>query len=99
MEWNAQLGILLEVSLAMLLGGLIGLEREFAQRPAGFRTHMLIAGAAALLVGLGEALLRQFLPLAADVRSDPIRVVEAVVAAVGFIAAGSILRTRRGDDV
>jgi uncharacterized membrane protein YhiD involved in acid resistance len=38
---------------AMLLGGLIGLDREAARKPAGLRTHMLVSGAAALLVLLG----------------------------------------------
>jgi len=44
----------------MLLGGLIGLEREMADKPAGLCTQMLVAGAASLLVGLGDALLTRF---------------------------------------
>ena len=82
----------------MALGGLIGLEREFADKPAGLRTHMLIAGAAALLVGLGDTMMRRF-ALAGDlVRADPIRVIEAVVTAVGFLGAGMIIR-RGGDHI
>jgi uncharacterized membrane protein YhiD involved in acid resistance len=46
-EWE-----ILAEALAMRLGGLVGLEREAASKPAGFRTHMLVAGAAALLVGI-----------------------------------------------
>ena len=46
-----------EVAAAMALGGVIGFEREVADRPAGLRTHMLIAGACALIVGLGGAML------------------------------------------
>lgn len=42
-----ELAVIAEVALAMLLGGLIGLERELANKSAGFRTHMLVAGAAA----------------------------------------------------
>jgi putative Mg2+ transporter-C (MgtC) family protein len=53
MGWQEQLSILGSVALAMLLGGFIGLEREYAHKPAGLRTHMLVSGAAALLVGLG----------------------------------------------
>lgn len=45
-----QVQILAYVVLAMLLGAMIGLEREFADKPAGLRTHMLVAGAAALLL-------------------------------------------------
>jgi putative Mg2+ transporter-C (MgtC) family protein len=90
--------ILGEVAIAMALGGLIGLEREFADKPAGLRTHMLIAGAAALLVGLGDTMMRRF-ALAGDlVRADPIRVIEAVVTAVGFLGAGMIIR-RGGDRI
>ena len=43
--------------LAMFLGGLIGFEREAADKPAGLRTHMLVAGSAALLTGLGRVLI------------------------------------------
>ncbi|MGH8719558.1 MAG: MgtC/SapB family protein [Burkholderiales bacterium] len=46
MDWASQLPIIGEVALAMVLGGAIGVEREFADKPAGFRTHMLVAGAA-----------------------------------------------------
>jgi putative Mg2+ transporter-C (MgtC) family protein len=44
--------IILEVIVAMVLGGLIGIEREGASKAAGLRTHMLVAGAAALFGGL-----------------------------------------------
>jgi putative Mg2+ transporter-C (MgtC) family protein len=83
-----------EVALAMVLGGLIGIERELADKPAGFRTHMMIAGAAALLVGLGHSLLETFL-FSIDnqgIRSDPMRIVEAVVTGVSFLGAGTIFR-------
>jgi putative Mg2+ transporter-C (MgtC) family protein len=88
---TAQLQILAEVAIAMLLGAALGLERELAGKPAGLRTHMLVAGAAALLVGLTDVLVSRF---AGDESSrvDPLRVIEATVAAVGFLGAGTILR-------
>src|SRR5690606_31853748 len=49
-----QLDVVASMAIAMLLGGLIGYERELKRRPAGFRTHMLVAGASALLVGVGR---------------------------------------------
>ena len=52
-----QLALLGRVALAMLLGGVIGFEREIAGKPAGIRTHMLVAGMATVLVGLGQALI------------------------------------------
>lgn len=82
----------------MLLGGVIGLEREIANRPAGFRTHMLVSGAAALLVGLGDALVTRFGGGDALLRTDPIRIVEAIVTGVSFLGAGTIFR-RGGEHV
>ncbi|HTD52748.1 MAG TPA: MgtC/SapB family protein, partial [Thermoanaerobaculia bacterium] len=84
-----QLRMLLDVAIAMALGSLIGLDRELAHRPAGLRTHMLVAGAAAMLVEGARGLLYQFVlpgtsPL---VRFDPIPVITAVVTAVGFLGA------------
>ncbi len=75
-NWMMQFEIIGEVALAMLLGGVIGFEREIADKPAGFRTQMLVAGAAALLVGLGDAMLKRFAwrrQLADDTRSHPHR--------------------------
>lgn len=101
-EWfanaSAQLTVIVTTGYAMILGGAIGFEREMKNRPAGFRTHTLIAGAAALLVGLADLLAHQF---SAEhyrdlVRIDPIRLIEATVAAVGFLGAGTIFR--RGSD-
>lgn len=87
------------VGYAMLLGGAVGYERELTGRPAGFRTHMLVAGAAALLVGLGDLLAEQFSVqnYGELVRVDPIRLIEAVVTAVAFLGAGMIIR-RGGRD-
>jgi len=49
-----QFEILRNIALAMILGAIIGLDREFAEKPAGLRTHMLVSGSAALLIALGE---------------------------------------------
>jgi putative Mg2+ transporter-C (MgtC) family protein len=95
------LWILVRVAAAMLLGGVLGIERELGRHAAGLRTHMLIAGAAALIVGLGDVIAHHF----ADeqyrdlLRIDPGRLIEAVVAAVGFVGAGAILRSSRADHV
>ena len=101
MEWTPQLQILGEVILAMALGALVGLEREVADKPAGLRTHMLVAGAAALLVGLTNTIVEKMgsWPNKTFLQADPIRVIEAVVTAVGFLGAGTILRRSDGDRV
>jgi putative Mg2+ transporter-C (MgtC) family protein len=90
-----------DVALAMVLGAVIGLERELARKPAGLRTHMLVAGAAAMLVEGARGLLHQFVVRGASplVRFDPVPVITAVVTAVGFLGAGTILRQERTEHV
>lgn len=99
-SWMAQLEIIGVVALAMLLGGVIGMERERADKPAGFRTHMLVAGAAALFIGLGEPLLESFdAETHVNIRSDPIRIVEAIIAGISFLGAGTIFRRSQGKSI
>lgn len=100
MEYISQLGIIGEVALAMLLGGVIGIEREIADKPAGFRTQMIVAGAAALLVGLADAMLIRYLsPGNPQVTADPIRIVEAIITGISFLGAGTIFRSKEGEQV
>jgi putative Mg2+ transporter-C (MgtC) family protein len=89
-----QLQILGQVALAMLLGALIGFDREFSKKPAGLRTHMLVAGAAGLIVKLAELAIIQFEGISGleSLRFDPIRVFVAVVTGVSFLGAGTIIR-------
>ncbi|HRW09746.1 MAG TPA: MgtC/SapB family protein [Caldilineaceae bacterium] len=91
-----QLEILGSVIIAMILGGIIGFEREHADKPAGLRTHMLVAGAATLLVSLGSALVATVEINPSLIRSDPIRIVEAIITGISFLGAGTIMR-RRGE--
>ncbi|MFS8609689.1 MAG: MgtC/SapB family protein [Gammaproteobacteria bacterium] len=95
-NWIAQLEVALKVVIAGLLGGIVGLERELANRPAGLRTHALLASAAALLVGLGDVLVDRFAEetLPGVLRADPLRIVEAIVTGVAFLGAGTIFRHR-----
>lgn len=94
-EWSAQLAVLVEVLYAMLLAGSIGVERELKDRPAGFRTHMLVGGAAAFLVGTGEVIMNASRGSGdPSVVVDPFRLVEAVIAGVSFIGAGTIFAQR-----
>lgn len=96
-----QLRVLAYVGLAMLLGAVIGIEREIEDKPAGLRTHMLVAGAATLFVALGDVMVRRFsVGLGSElVRSDPVRIIEAVVTGVGFLGAGTIVLRRAKDQV
>src|SRR5690606_18671935 len=99
MEWIEQLRVLPGVLYAMALGGAIGLERELKDRPAGFRTHMLVAGTAALLLGLSTMVLEDAHYAGTGLRIDPLRLVEAVVAGISFIGAGTIFASRNGHGV
>jgi putative Mg2+ transporter-C (MgtC) family protein len=72
--------------LAALLGGLIGLEREFRHRAAGLRTNMFICFGAAMFTLLSQRL--------AGVPSDAARIAAQIIPGIGFIGAGSILHTR-----
>jgi putative Mg2+ transporter-C (MgtC) family protein len=100
MYWT-QIEILIHVSLAMLLGAAIGLERETKDKPAGLRTHMLVAGASTLITVLGSlvvAVLNRELG-SQIVDSDPLRILGAVVTGVSFLGAGTILRRDSTDQV
>lgn len=99
MEWFDQLRALPGVLYAMVLGGAIGYERELRNRPAGFRTHMLVAGTAALLLGLSRMVLEDGQYGGAGLQIDPLRLVEAVIAGVSFIGAGTIFASRGGESV
>lgn len=83
-----------QVLLAMFLGSLIGFNREFSGKPAGLRTHMLVAGAAALIVKLAVIASLQFYEAvgAEILRFDPIRIFVAVVTGISFLGAGTIIR-------
>ncbi len=94
-----ELQILGYVALAMLLAGIIGLERELANKPAGLRTHMLVAGAAAFLTGIGELLVTRFDVPEALIQVDPIRIIEAIITGISFLGAGTIIRNREENQV
>lgn len=81
-----KLELMLQVGLATLLGGAIGLERELGGKPAGLRTNILICIGSALYTHISIAL------VGSD--TDPTRVAGQIVTGVGFIGAGTILHAR-----
>ena len=97
---SGDLDILLKLLLAAVLSGVLGWEREAFGKQAGLRTHILVGMSAALFVGLGGALMSHFGRQVEDMRYDPIRVIEATVAAISFLGAGTIFVSRdRGETV
>jgi len=91
---NTELNILLHVVIASVLGGLIGLEREKVEKPAGVRTNMLVGGAVALLVSLGKIIVVYFLDsgLGEYISADPVRIIQAIIVGISFIGAGMVLQ-------
>ena len=82
--------VALRMTLAVVCGGIIGIEREYKRRPAGFRTHILICLGAAM-----TTLTSQYLYLVLGQYTDMARLGAQVVAGIGFIGAGTIIVTRR----
>lgn len=90
--------IVARLLLAAVFGAAIGFEREWRNRPAGLRTHILVCVAAAtfaiLTIEIVHAPMFTTDALKEAVKVDPIRVVEAVTAGVAFLAAGVVIFTR-----
>jgi putative Mg2+ transporter-C (MgtC) family protein len=74
--------------LAMMAGGLIGLERSYHGRAAGLRTYALVSLGSALLVTVTE----HILPSSGGGPGDPTRVIQGIVTGIGFLGAGVILK-------
>ena len=87
------LTILLHLGLAVLAGGLIGLERTYHGRPAGFRTHTLVCTASSLLMLL-TVYQWQLLENAPQetMRVDPTRMAQGIMTGIGFLGAGVIMK-------
>jgi putative Mg2+ transporter-C (MgtC) family protein len=81
------------LSLAAVLGGLIGVERELREREAGLRTHLLVSLGSALFTIVGAYGFHEFLDSGANVvRADPTRIAAQIVTGIGFLGAGAIIR-------
>jgi putative Mg2+ transporter-C (MgtC) family protein len=83
------LDIIIRLSLACLLGGLIGIERETVNRPAGFRTHILVCIGSTLIMLVNLYLFHSFRSYA---NIDPARLGAQVISGIGFLGAGTIIR-------
>ncbi|ADI01776.1 MAG TPA: methyltransferase [Syntrophothermus lipocalidus] len=81
--------IILKLALACFLGGVIGLERESLNRPAGLRTYTLVCMGSALAMIVSLDMYYQY---AHTVNADPGRIAAQVVSGIGFLGAGTIMR-------
>lgn len=80
--WDAALRLL----ISAVAGGMIGYQRERADRPAGFRTHVLVSAGSALFMLISVT------PLVPGLSYDPSRIAAGVVTGIGFLGAGTIIR-------
>ncbi len=81
--------IIFKLTLACILGGLIGLERESLNRPAGFRTYTLVCVGSALAMVVSLDMYYQYYR---NVNADPGRIAAQVVSGIGFLGAGTIMK-------
>ena len=82
--------VILRLVLAVLLSGLVGLEREAKGRAAGLRTHMLVCAGSCLMTLTGVYLMDAY----PTVGIDPTRMAAQVISGIGFLGAGTIIQFR-----
>ena len=82
--------ILLRLVCAMIVGLVIGTEREYTHRPAGMRTHILVSLGACIAAVTGELLFHHYTQLGGT--ADPARLSAQVITGVGFLGAGTIMK-------
>lgn len=89
-----ELMIMLKLSLAALAGGIIGMERERHGRPAGLRTHLLVCVSACLMMVISETFVLKYASYSDSsvIRLDPARTAAQIIAGIGFLGAGVILK-------
>ena len=91
MEWN----FVWRLCVAGLCGTIIGLDREYRVKDAGFRTHFLVALGSALMMVVSQYGFGELLAAHGDLRFDPGRIAAQVVSGIGFIGAGTIILHRQ----
>jgi putative Mg2+ transporter-C (MgtC) family protein len=85
--------VLLRLTVAAVLGGAIGAERELRERQAGLRTHLLVSVGSALFTLVSAYGFHEFLVNGGGlVRTDPTRIAAQIVSGIGFLGAGAIIR-------
>jgi len=94
MDFPSEIELSLRLVLALVLGGLIGLERELTDHPAGLRTHIAVSLGAALFGIVSAYGFREFDASRTETnfQVDPTRVASNIVVGIGFLGGGAILK-------
>lgn len=87
---SSSMDVFLKLSLALLFGAILGLERIFAHRSAGIRTYALVSMGSALLVITSEIMSARYL-IDFGINPDPLKVASNIIVGVGFLGAGMIV--------
>ncbi len=98
-HWNEDLQLLLRLFVSMLLTGALGWERNRSGKSAGIRTHMIVGMGACFFMILPELIIPHFKDYGDTVKFDPERVIQAVVAGISFVGAGTIFVSKDKDHV
>ncbi len=98
-EWmyfvNANDVYVIRLLVAMVLGGLVGIERQVRGRPAGLRTNILVClGSAAVIIAFQKLFFELHLDANSVVRMDPARAAAGVITGIGFLGAGTIIKSK-----
>jgi putative Mg2+ transporter-C (MgtC) family protein len=99
LEPRVELALLVRLIVAGALAAVLGWERQAAHKSAGLRTLMLVGIAAALFTVLGELAVTDHADDPGGLRSDPIRVIQAVAIGIGFLGSGVIFVSKNGEQV
>ncbi|QDV41786.1 putative Mg(2+) transport ATPase [Stieleria neptunia] len=88
------------IAISAACGGILGIEREVAGKPAGIRTHIFVCAGSALMMILGQEIVNQFEQQETNslLKADPIRILQAIVVGISFLGAGTIVH-QKGEGV
>ena len=85
----------LRIVVAAILGMAVGFEREFRRKPAGMRTHMLVASGSAAFIVITLEMVSGPLQGIDGTKADPTRIIQGIIGGIGFLGAGAIIQGGR----
>ena len=89
--------IFIRLMIALIFGAIVGWERELKARPAGLRTHILVALGSAGFTMVALSMIQQYMvDTEAAIGIDPAKIIAGIVGGVGFLGAGSIFQSKSG---